>query len=80
MVAKVVVSSLRGGGRAVECSDTDTDAKLVNVSCFMSTKTYTTINTAIKTEANPAQVIHAIFSNLRTLAHSATISAAIIEK
>ena len=41
---------------------------------------YTTMNTAMKTDANPAQVIHVSFSNRLTLAHKPTISAAIMEK
>jgi hypothetical protein len=38
------------------------------------------MKTAMKTDANPAQVIQAIFSNFLTLAQRPTIIAAMMEK
>jgi hypothetical protein len=80
VVAEVVWPGLRGSCRSISRGHSDAGIRLVFGATYKCKKTYTTMKTAMKTDANPAQVIHANFSNLRTLAHRAIMMAAMMEK
>lgn len=80
VVAEVIWSSLGCSGRTVASCYSNAGVCQSMFPQDLTVQTYTTMKTAIKTEMKPAQVTHAIFSNFRTLAHAATMSAAMIEK
>jgi hypothetical protein len=84
VVAEVVGAGLGCCGGAVEGCYADAvwrDQFRLSFFCgFEGCGAYTTMKTAMKTLANPAQVMKASFSNLRMLAHMPTMMAAMTEK
>ena len=87
VVAEFEGTFLWRGGRTVDSGDSDTGVFFTSTTTLFSftsihktSVTYTTTKTAMKTEANPAHVIHAIFSNFLALAATVIIMAAMTEK